>query len=153
MTGAPPTSVAASLRIAAIRPETESEAEAGTQWLAFEGRQGGEILLHRPHEPHPRVVATDLVERPDEPGDGGLRGGRRAVTTLPARDELHPARGLLRHGDLHDLSASLRDVDVIALGQQVLGAPEQLGAVLHDPAGAGPAARLLVGGGEQDHVS
>src|SRR6266436_6820829 len=77
--------------------------ELATQRLAFEGRQGGEILLHWPHQPDPGPVATELVEGPDEPGDGSLRGRRRAVATLPTGDELHPARRLLRHGDLHDL--------------------------------------------------
>src|SRR5438105_4073587 len=134
MTGAPPRSVAASLRIAAIRPELGSEDEAGNESSVST-----------------RMVSSAITSRRSARKSAGRSPGSRRQSS-PARDELQPARGLLRHGDLHDLSASLSDVDVIALGQQVLGARQQLGAVLHDPASASLAARLLVGGGEQYHV-
>src|SRR5215510_137226 len=98
----------------------------------FQGREGGEVALDSGDEVDRGLVAPDLVERADQTGHGGEAGRCGPVPCLSMCHQLEPAWSLLRHRHLHDLLPTAQ-VDVVPLGEQVLGVAEQVPTVVHEP--------------------
>ncbi len=110
-----------------------------------------EVAVHGGDDPGLALVGLDPVEGPDQPVHRRHHQGPGAVAGLALGGQLEPDRHLLGHLD-PVAHLPVRDRAAPALVEQPAHVPEELGPVLHEPAGAVEAPGLLVGGTHEDHV-
>ncbi len=106
------------------------------------------------NDAHGHFEPGHAFERSDEARRRGIEWGNRAVSGCSARGDLQPTRTLLDHADAPERGLVAAAVeDPAALGQQKLGAADQIEALARDEARPVAAADFLVGRGEEDHVA